>query len=49
MFGDPAVAYVSDQTPMLTYLNTHMAIDQLRDKLVAADRIGPKVWKEFIS
>jgi len=43
VYGEPAVSYVSDQTPMLTYLNTHMAIDQLRNKLSSADRIGPKV------
>lgn len=41
--GSPDIAYTSHETPMVMYLNTSMAIDQLRGKAEQAGRIGAKV------
>ena len=42
--GEPEVTYMSDEeTPMLMYLNAHMAVDQMRTKNEAEGKIGAKV------
>lgn len=41
--GTPAVSYLSDQTPMIMYINAHVAIDQIRYRNQKADKIGAKV------
>ena len=42
--GEPDVTYMSDEdTPMLMYLNAHMAVDQIRTKNEAEGKIGAKV------
>lgn len=41
--GTPVVSYISDQTPMLVYINTHVAIDQIRHRNQLLDKIGAKV------
>lgn len=41
--GSPDISYTSHETPMVMYLNTSMAIDQLRGKAEQAGRIGAKV------
>lgn len=41
--GNPDIVYTSNATPMVMYLNTNMAIDQLRGKAEQAGRIGAKV------
>ena len=41
--GSPDIAYTSHETPMVMYLNTSVAIDQLRGKAELAGRIGAKV------
>ena len=42
--GVPAVSYVSDQTPMMVYINTHVAVDQIRHRNQLTDKIGVKVF-----
>lgn len=46
VFGEPEVAYLSDATPMVMYLNAHMAVDQMRTKNEAEGKIGAKVRKK---
>ncbi len=41
--GVPAVAYVSDQTPMMVYINAHVAIDQIRHRNQQTNKISVKV------
>jgi len=43
--GELEVCYVSSETPMVVYLNVHMALEQIRTKLDKEDGlvIGPKV------
>ena len=41
--GEPKVTYVSDITPMIVYLNAHMAVDQMRTKNESEGKIGAKV------
>lgn len=41
--GEPEVTYMSEETPMLMYLNAHMAIDQMRAKNETEGKIGAKV------
>lgn len=42
--GEPDVTYMSDEdTPMLMYLNAHMAVNQIRTKNEAEGKIGAKV------
>ena len=41
--GQPDVAYISDETPMVMYLNAHVAIDQLRHRNEREGKIGAKV------
>ena len=41
--GDPQVVYISEETPMIMYLNTHIAVDQLRHRREKEGQIGPRV------
>ena len=41
--GEPEVTYMSEETPMLMYLNAHMAVDQMRTRNEAEGKIGAKV------
>ena len=41
--GRPGVAYVSEETPNIMYLNLHVAIDQRRFEAEKEDKLGPKV------
>ena len=43
IIGTPNVVYVSEETPMLLYLNTHVAIDQIRHKAQLNNTKGPRV------
>lgn len=39
----PQVAYVSKDTPMLLYLNTHCALEQMRKQAEEDNERGPRV------
>ena len=39
--------YVSDVTPMIIYLNAHMAVDQMRTKSESEGKIGTKVRQKY--
>ena len=41
--GEPQVVYISEETPMVMYLNTHIAVDQLRHRREKEEQIGPRV------
>ncbi|XP_078530264.1 polyribonucleotide 5'-hydroxyl-kinase Clp1 [Lissotriton helveticus] len=41
--GEPEVAYVSKDTPMLLYLNIHTALEQMRRQAEKEDERGPRV------
>ena len=41
--GEPQVIYVSEETPMVMYLNSHIAVDQLRHRREQEGQIGPRV------
>ena len=41
--GEPQVVYISEETPMVMYLNTHIAVDQLRHCREKEGQIGPRV------
>ena len=41
--GSPLVAYQSDDTPMLTYINTHAALEQMRNAANSTLFIAPPV------
>lgn len=41
--GEPEVAYVSKDTPMLLYLNIHTALEQMRRQSEKEDERGPRV------
>ena len=43
VMGRPGVAYVSEETPNIMYLNLHVAIDQRRFEAEKEDKLGPKV------
>jgi len=47
--GLPDHAYISHDTPMVMYLNAHIAIDQLRHRNEREGKIGAKVrlWLVF--
>lgn len=42
--SSPQVAYVSKDTPMLLYLNTHCALEQMRKQAEEDNERGPRVW-----
>lgn len=41
--SSPQVAYVSKDTPMLLYLNTHAALEQMRKQAERDNERGPRV------
>ena len=41
--GEPQVIYVSEETPMVMYLNSHIAVDQLRHRREQEGQSGPRV------
>ncbi|XP_067649529.1 polyribonucleotide 5'-hydroxyl-kinase Clp1-like [Haliotis asinina] len=41
--GKTEVAYVSKETPMVMYVNTHAALEQMREKADAENSRGPRV------
>jgi polyribonucleotide 5'-hydroxyl-kinase len=41
--GEPQVIYVSEDTPMVMYLNSHIAVDQLRHRREQEGQTGPRV------
>ena len=41
--GEPQVIYLSEETPMVMYLNTHIAVDQLRHGREQQGAPGPRV------
>eukprot|EP00041_Stephanoeca_diplocostata_P007120 m.98242 g.98242 ORF g.98242 m.98242 type:complete len:182 (-) comp16740_c1_seq13:1226-1771(-) len=41
--GSPESAYISYETPMVTYINTHAALEQLREVAKATDKPAPRV------
>lgn len=43
LVGDFEGAYVAKQTPMIIYLNTHSAIEQMRADAEKYNRRGPRV------
>lgn len=43
MTGNLEDAYVAKETPMLYYLNIHMALDQMRQNAESSGQIGPRV------
>ncbi|XP_077979250.1 polyribonucleotide 5'-hydroxyl-kinase Clp1-like isoform X2 [Glandiceps talaboti] len=43
MSGKTEVAYVSKDTPMVTYLNTHAALEQMRQQAERDESRGPRV------
>ena len=45
VFGNPDVAYVSEETPNVMYLNVHLALDQRRFHAEREDHRGPRVSK----
>ena len=43
VIGSPEVSYLSEETPMVMYLNLHIAIDQRRYQAEKEDKMGPRV------
>ncbi|XP_056387452.1 polyribonucleotide 5'-hydroxyl-kinase Clp1 isoform X3 [Hyla sarda] len=43
LWGSPDVAYVSKDTPMLLYLNTHVGLEQMRAQAEREGERGPRV------
>ena len=43
MNGTPQHAYVADETPMVSYLNLHHALDKLRAQAQTSGQSGPRV------
>ena len=45
MTGNLEVGYISGETPMVVYLNVHMALEQMRQKIEKESKklVGPKV------
>lgn len=41
--GEPQVIYISEETPMVMYLNSHIAVDQLRHRRELEGNVGPRV------
>ncbi|KAI8822629.1 Pre-mRNA cleavage complex II protein Clp1-domain-containing protein [Fimicolochytrium jonesii] len=41
--GTPTVEYIADETPMQSYLNVHMALEQMRAAAEASGEEGPRV------
>jgi polyribonucleotide 5'-hydroxyl-kinase len=43
VLGRPEVSYLSEETPMVMYLNLHIAVDQRRYQAEKEDKMGPRV------
>ena len=43
LIGKTEVAYVSKETPMVVYLNTHVALEQMRETSEKEVTRGPRV------
>lgn len=43
MKGQFSVEYTANETPMTSYLNTHLALEQLRQKMKKEKELGPRV------
>lgn len=41
--GPIEVSYIAKQTPMITYMNVHAALEQLRDQAAEKSIRGPRV------
>jgi hypothetical protein len=41
--GRTEVAYISKETPMVVYLNAHVALEQMREKSEKDETRGPRV------
>ncbi|CAG8442612.1 2336_t:CDS:10 [Diversispora eburnea] len=41
--GTCSVEYVANETPMTSYLNMHLALEQFREETKVRDEVGPKV------
>ncbi|KAI4254575.1 MAG: hypothetical protein LQ352_003014 [Teloschistes flavicans] len=41
--GDCAVEYLAEETPMASYANLHLALENLRDEATSSGRDGPRV------
>ncbi|ORX91606.1 Clp1-domain-containing protein, partial [Basidiobolus meristosporus CBS 931.73] len=41
--GKCAVEYVANETPMISYLNTHLALENLRERAEATNSGGPRI------
>ena len=41
--GRTEVAYVAKETPMVMYINTHAALEQMREKAESDNTRGPRV------
>lgn len=47
LFMSMQVAYVSKDTPMLLYLNTHAALEQMRRQAERDNERGPRVCRRL--
>lgn len=45
--GRTEVAYVAKETPMVMYINTHAALEQMREKAESDNTRGPRVSNTF--
>ncbi|MCJ1304751.1 Cleavage polyadenylation factor subunit clp1 [Hypocenomyce scalaris] len=43
VIGECLVEYIAEENPMISYANTHFALDQLREKATLEGREGPRV------
>lgn len=41
--GQFSVEYIANETPMTSYLNTHLALEQFRQRMKADKELGPRV------
>lgn len=41
--GECVVEYIAEENPVITYANTHFALEQLREKAILEGREGPRV------
>ena len=48
LMGQTEVAYISKETPMVVYLNTHVALEQMRQKAEKEMTRGPRVSSPII-
>lgn len=50
IMGQVEVAYISTETPMVMYLNLHMALEQMREQADKPDKqeLGPRVKNMYM-